>query len=373
MEYSKLFSKYNLNGLDLKNRFLMAPMTRSRSDEPGDIPNNLMAEYYSQRTSAGIIISEATQISLQGKGYARTPGIYTKEQIQGWKKTTSIVHAKGSKMFLQLWHVGRVSSSKVNGLQPLAPSDLIAKDTSVYIFDGAPNGDATFVPVEQPREMTVSDIQQTIKDFSEGAKNAIEAGFDGVEIHGANGYLIDQFLRSNSNVRTDNYGGSTENRIRLLLEVTEAVVAAVGKDKVGVRLSPFIKFKDMDDPQILDTIMLAAKRLNDLDIAYLHLSEADWGDAPEIPEDFRKELRKTFSNTIIATGNKTPDSSEQLLENNLVDIIGFGRNFLTNPDYPNRVLTGATLNGISDNHTLFGGGDKRGYTDYPFLEEQEQS
>ncbi len=373
MKYSKLFSKYNLKGLDLKNRFLMAPMTRSRSNEPGDIPNDLMAEYYSQRTSAGIIISEATQISLQGKGYARTPGIYTKEQIQGWKKTTSVVHAKGGKMFLQLWHVGRVSSSKVNGLQPLAPSDLIAKDTSVYIFDGAPKGDATFVPVEQPRKMTVADIQQTIKDFSEGAKNAIEAGFDGVEIHGANGYLIDQFLRSNSNVRTDNYGGSTENRLRFLLEVAEAVVATIGNDKVGVRLSPFIKFKDMDDPQILDTIMLAAKRLNDLDIAYLHLSEADWGDAPEIPEDFRKELRKTFTNTIIATGNKTPDTGEQLLNDDLVDIVGFGRNFLTNPDYPHRVLMGATLNGISDNHTLFGGGDKRGYTDYPFLAEQEES
>ncbi|WP_166924791.1 alkene reductase [Flavobacterium poyangense] len=367
MKYPNLFSGYNLKGLNLKNRFLMAPMTRSRSDEQGDVPNDLMAEYYSQRTSAGLIISEATQISLQGKGYARTPGIYAKEQIEGWKKITSAVHAKESKIFLQLWHVGRVSSAKVNGLQPAGPSDLTAKDTSVYIFDGAPNGDATFVPVEEPRKMTHSDIKQTIEDFAQGAKNAIEAGFDGVEIHGANGYLIDQFLRNNSNVRTDQYGGTIQNRIRFLLEITEAVVSEVGKDKVGVRVSPFIKFKDMDDPQILDTIMTAADRLNDLGIAYLHLSEADWGDAPEIPRDFRIKLRKTFSNTIIATGNKTPETAEQLLESNLVDIVGFGRSFLANPDYPNRVLIEASLNQITDNHTLFGGGDKRGYTDYPFM------
>ncbi|MBB4802632.1 N-ethylmaleimide reductase [Flavobacterium nitrogenifigens] len=367
MKYQNLFKEYDLGGNRLKNRFLMAPMTRSRSSQPGDIPNALMAEYYAQRSTAGLIITEAVQISLQGMGYAKTPGIYSEEQIQGWKLVTEAVHKNGSKIFLQLWHVGRISSSKVNGLQPIAPSALTAQNTSVYIFDGAPNGDATFVPVDEPKEMAKSDIDNVIKEFVQGAKNAIEAGFDGVEIHGANGYLIDQFLRSNSNKRTDEYGGSKENRIRFLIEITKAVVNAVGKEKTGVRLSPFISFKDMNDPEILETIMLAAKALNKLDVAYIHLCEADWDDAPQIPNDFRVQLRANFDKTIIATGNKTPNEGEQLIQDNLVDLIGYGRKFLSNPDYPERVKQNAYLNEISDNHTLFGGGTARGYTDYPFL------
>jgi N-ethylmaleimide reductase len=371
MHYDKLFSSYNMRGLTLNNRFLMAPMTRSRASQPGDVPNALMAEYYAQRASAGIIITEATQISMQGMGYAKTPGIYSQAQIDGWKLTTDAVHQAGGKIFLQLWHVGRVSSAKVNGLQPIAPSALIAKDTKVYIFDGAnnniPRGDATFVPVDEPRAMTEADIKNVIAEFVQAAKNAMQAGFDGVEIHGANGYLIDQFLRSNSNQRTDAYGGSQANRIRLLVEITDAVVNAIGADKTGVRLSPFISFKDMADPEILDTIMLASKALNGLGITYIHLCEADWADAPTIPEDFRKALRATFENTIIATGNKAPEEGEHLLQQNCVDLIGFGRKFLTNPDYPARVKANATMNEISDSHTLFGGGDARGYTDYPFL------
>jgi N-ethylmaleimide reductase len=363
----KIFSTYNINGIELKNRFLMAPMTRSRASQPGDVPNSLMAEYYSQRASAGLIITEATQVSRQGMGYAKTPGIYSQEQIEGWKLTTDAVHKAGSKIFLQLWHVGRVGSAKVNGLQPIAPSALAAQNTNVYIFDGAPNGDATFVAVDEPREMTKTDIENAIAEFVQGAKNAIAAGFDGVEIHGANGYLIDQFLRSNSNQRTDEYGGSQQNRIKFLIEVTTAVANAVGKEKTGVRLSPFISFKDMNDPEILETIMLAAKELNKLDITYIHLCEADWDDAPQIPTDFRTALRANFRNTIIATGNKTPQEGEELLQENLVDLIGFGRKFLTNPDYPARVKADAEMNEISDSHTLFGGGDARGYTDYPFM------
>lgn len=367
MALTKMYSSYDLGGIELKNRFLMAPMTRSRASQPGDVPNALMAEYYAQRASAGIIISEATQVSLQGMGYARTPGIYSSEQIAGWKLTTDAVHKAGGKIFLQLWHVGRVSSAKVNGLQPIAPSALKAQKTSVYIFDGAPNGDATFVPVDEPRAMTQDEIDNVIAEFVQGAKNAMSAGFDGVEIHGANGYLIDQFLRSNSNHRTDQYGGSQQNRIRLLLEITQAVADAIGHDKTGVRLSPFISFKDMNDPEILQTIMLAAAELNKLSINYIHLCEADWDDAPQIPSDFRRQLRSTFKNTIIATGNKTPEEGEQLLQENLVDLIGFGRNFLTNPDYPIKVKARADMNQISDSHTLFGGGDARGYTDYPFM------
>jgi N-ethylmaleimide reductase len=367
MNINKIFSPYSLNGIELKNRFLMAPMTRSRASQPSDVPNKLMAEYYAQRASAGIIITEATQVSLQGMGYAKTPGIYTPAHIEGWKLTTDAVHKAGGKIFLQLWHVGRVGSAKVNGLQPIAPSALKAQNTKVYIFDGAPNGDATFVPVDEPREMNKAEIQNSIAEFVQGAKNAMEAGFDGVEIHGANGYLIDQFLRSNSNKRTDEYGGGKVNRIKFLVEVTQAVANAIGKEKTGVRLSPFISFKDMDDPEILETIMLAAKELNTLDIAYIHLCEADWDDAPQIPLEFRSLLRANFQNTIIATGNKTPEEGEELLQENLVDLIGFGRKFLTNPDYPERVKTNAALNEISDPHTLFGGGTERGYTDYPFL------
>lgn len=363
-----LYTEYKMNGLSLKNRFLMAPMTRSRAEEPGNIPNALMAKYYGQRASAGIIITEATQISLQGMGYAKTPGIYSQKQIEGWKLVTDTVHKKGGKIFLQLWHVGRVSSSKVNGLQPIAPSSKIAKGTQVYIFDGAPNGDATFVPVEKPREMTKDDITQVIEEFRVGARNAIEAGFDGVEIHGANGYLIDQFLRSNSNDRTDKYGRTKENRIRILKEITQAVADEIGANKTGVRLSPFISFKDMNDPEILETIMIAAKTLNKIGITYIHLCEADWDDAPTIPEDFRIKLRSNFTHTIIATGNKTPKEANDLLDKNLVDLVGFGRKFLTNPDYPKRVQLNATMNDISDPHTLFGGGDARGYTDYPFLD-----
>jgi len=365
---NKLFTPYNMNGIALENRFLMAPMTRSRATKPGDVPNVLMAEYYGQRASAGIIITEATQVSLQGMGYAKTPGIYTQEQIEGWKLITEEVHKKGSKIFLQLWHVGRVSSAKVNGLQPIAPSAKIAKETKVYIFDGAPNGDVTFVPVEMPKAMTKEDIKQVIKEHRIAAKNAIEAGFDGVEIHGANGYLIDQFLRSNSNVRTDEYGGSQENRTRLLTEITQAVADEIGTEKTGVRLSPFISFKDMNDPEILETIMLASQKLEKIGITYVHLCEADWDDAPKIPNTFREELRATFSKTIIATGNKTPKEANQLLTKNLVDLVGFGRKFLTNPDYPKRVLLNTKMNEISDNHTLFGSGAARGYTDYPFLE-----
>ena len=365
-----LFTPYAFSNLNLKNRFVMAPMTRSRAQQPGDIQTELNATYYAQRASVGLIISEATQISLQGMGYANTPGIYTQEQIEGWKKVTQAVHDAGSKMFLQLWHVGRVSSSKVNDLQPIAPSPCIAKDTNVYIFDGAPNGDVTFVDVEQPREMTEADIQQAIEEFRIGAKNAIAAGFDGVEIHGANGYLIDQFLRSNCNKRTDQYGGSKQKRTQFLIEVTKAVVNEIGKDKTGVRLSPYIRFKDMDDPEILDTFMIAAEQLNQLDIAYLHLCEADWDDAPEVPESFRVELRQKFSNTIIATGNYTPERGQDVIEKKLVDLVGFGRKILANPDYPIRVAKNAPLNEITNTHTLFGGGAAEGYTDYPFYTEQ---
>jgi N-ethylmaleimide reductase len=246
----------------------------------------------------------------------------------------------------------------------MAPSALIAHNTKVYVFDGFDDAEAILIPVEEPKAMTRTDIENTIIDFVQGAKNAIEAGFDGVEIHGANGYLIDEFLRSNTNNRDDEYGGNQQNRIRFLMELTQAVAEAIGKDKTGIRLSPFIKHKDMEDPEILDTILLAAKELNKLDIVYIHLCEADWDDAPKVPNKFRKMLRSTFHNTIIATGNKTPEEGEHLLQENLVDLVGFGRNFISNPDYPLRVKNNFPLTGIKETHTIFGGGGAKGYTDY---------
>lgn len=358
-----VLNSYDMKNIHLKNRVLMAPMTRSRTIV-GDIPTKMNAKYYAQRASAGMIVSEATQISLQGQGYADTPGIYTKEQIQGWKKVTNAVHNEGGKIILQLWHVGRVSSSAVNGLQPIAPSALIAKDTQVYVFETPTSKDATMIPVEEPREMTKEDITEVITEFRVAARNAIEAGFDGVEIHGANGYLIDQFLRSNSNKRTDKYGGNKENRINFLLEITKEVVDEIGASKTGVRLSPFIRFKDMDDPEILDTFMLAAKELNELDILYMHLCEADWDDAPQIPESFRKELRQTFKNAIIATGSYTLQRANDVVSKDLVDVVGFGRYFIPNPDLVSRLKNNYPLAEIKDSHTLFGGRDEVGYSDY---------
>ncbi|WGK69780.1 alkene reductase [Candidatus Haliotispira prima] len=367
----QLLGPFRLGHIQLQNRMVMAPMTRSRADLPGNVPNDLMAKYYSQRAGAGLIITEATQVSLQGQGYARTPGIYSREQVAGWKKVTDAVHAEGGRIFLQLWHVGRVSSAKVNGLQPVAPSAVMAGETQVYVFDDASDkaqpGDATFVDLDEPREMDVSDIRRSIADFRQAARNAVDAGFDGVEIHGANGYLIDQFLRGNSNRRSDEYGGSPEKRTRFLREVCEAVIAEVGKERVGVRLSPHITFKDMGDPEIFRTFWLVVSQLNELGVRYLHMSEADWDDAPDIPPEFRQKLRGNFGGNIIVAGNKTPEIAAQLLGDNLADLVAFGRNFLTSPDLPKRFAIGAAPSPISNTHHLFGGGGAEGYTDYPFL------
>ncbi|NIG54479.1 alkene reductase [Chitinophaga sp. Cy-1792] len=367
MQFPTMFSPYNLSGLELKNRFLMAPMTRSRTSQPGDIPNELMAEYYAQRAAAGIIITEATYVNIQGQGYARTPGIATKEQIKGWKKITTAVHEKNTPIFLQIWHTGRMSSSLVNGLQPIGPSALIAEEASVYIEDNVTKGMIAFTPVEAPRAMEAADFTDVNNQFVQAALHAMEAGFDGVELHGANAYLIDQFLRRNSNRRTDMYGGSIPNRIRFPMELIKGVAQAIGKEKVGIRFSPNVKYKNMDDPEIFDAILMAAQQLNDLGIAYIHLAEGDWENGPELDESFRKALRLAFTKTIIATGSKTPEKGETLLKKGYANLIGFGRSFVANPDFPIRVLTGAPLNEITDRHLLYGGGDHIGYSDYPAI------
>lgn len=358
----KLFQNTKLKQLELKNRVVMAPMTRARTSQPGNIPNQLMATYYQQRANAGLIISEATQISDDSQGYSFTPGVYTDDHVKGWQPITRAVHEQGAAMFCQLWHVGRVSHPTFQqGELPIAPSALAPVETQVWISDDIGNG--KMVDCIQPREMTQADIDRVIKDFANSAKRAVEAGFDGIEIHGGNGYLIDQFLRTNSNKRTDQYGGTSSKRIRFLLAVVDAVIAAIGADKVGVRLAPFITFKDMNCPEIVPTILQAAKELQARDIAYMHLSEADWDDAPVIPENFRVELRNIFTNTIIVAGSYTQQRAEEVLKKGYADLIAFGRPFVSNPDLVSRLKHNyklADLNGA----TLFGG-NATGYIDYP--------
>ncbi|GAA3921822.1 alkene reductase [Litoribacillus peritrichatus] len=357
-----LFEPATISHFSTTNRVVMAPMTRSRTEQPGDIPTDLMATYYAQRASAALIISEATQISAQGKGYSFTPGLYTPEQISGWKKVTHAVHNAGGRIFAQLWHVGRMShpSFHADG-KPVAPSPL-APDAQVWVVGEDGIGRMLDCPV--PRELSKNEIQSIIDDYRQAALNAIEAGFDGVEIHAANGYLIDQFLRSTSNQRTDEYGGNAQKRLRFAFEVVTEVSRAIGVKRTGIRLAPFITQRGMDDPQAADSILLAAKKFEDLGIAYIHLAEADWDDAPMVNEAFRIQLRRNFSGAIVVAGNYNESRAADLINKGLVDFVAFGRKFIANPDLPYRLKNQLALNEISDPSTLFGG-NERGYTDYP--------
>lgn len=356
-----LFSSIRVGQYNLTNRVAMAPMTRCRTDQPGNIPNEMMAEYYAQRASAGLIISEATQISEQGQGYSFTPGIHSQEQIEGWKKVTRAVHQKHGKIFLQLWHVGRMSHSSFHqGGSPVAPS-AINPEAQVWVADH--HGQGSMVDCPTPRALATAEIHAIINDYRQAAINAIEAGFDGVEIHAANGYLIDQFLRTTSNIRKDKFGGSRENRVRFLLEISQAVSEAIGPDRVGVRLAPYITARGMSCPDIIPTILHAAQELNKLDIAYLHLAEADWDDAPTVPEEFRVQLRSTFNGAIIVAGGYGPEKAKDILHRNYADIIAFGRPFIANPDFPARLQHQWPLSEFTPEH-LFGG-SKEGYTTYP--------
>lgn len=359
-----LFEKYSIKTLSLQNRIVMAPMTRARSSQPGNIPNDMMKTYYQQRATAGLIITEATQISDDSQGYSFTPGAYTNEHVKGWKAITEAVHNEDSAIFCQLWHVGRVSHPVFQkGELPIAPSALLPVETQIWISDENNNG--KMVDCITPRAMKQVDIDRVVKDFAYSAKRAVEAGFDGIEIHGGNGYLIDQFLRTNSNKRTDQYGGTRDNRIRFLLEVVDAVIAEIGAHRVGVRLAPFVTFKDMDCPDIVPTIIDAATELQHRDIAYMHLSEADWDDAPVIPENFRISLREVFTNTIIVAGNYTQIRADEMLDKGYADLVAFGRPFIANPDFVSRLKNDQPLSDL-DGATLFGG-TELGYTDYPYF------
>ncbi|GAB4000135.1 alkene reductase [Spirosoma daeguense] len=360
----KLFSEAQLGSLKLANHIIMAPMTRSRAI--GNIPNALMAEYYAQRATAGLIISEGTSPSPNGLGYARIPGIYSAQQIEGWKLVTEAVHQRNGKIFVQLMHTGRIahSANTPEGAEIVAPSSVAAAG-EIWTDSIGMQAHAT------PREMTTADVQHAIKEFVQAASNAVEAGFDGIELHGANGYLIEQFLSARSNQRTDEYGGSVENRARFLLDIIAGSIDAIGADKVGVRLSPFGAAGDLL-PHAEDThdlYLYLARELNKLGIVYLHLVDHSGLGAPPVPAATTEAIRDEFKGTLILTGNYNVAQAEADLESGKADLIGFGRPFIANPDLVERLESGSELAQL-DPATLYAPGPngfEQGYSDYPAL------
>lgn len=354
-----LFSPIHFGACELRNRIVMAPLTRNRAG-PGDVPGPLAAAYYRQRASAGLIIAEASQISPQGKGYAATPGIYDAAQVEGWRLVTQAVHAAGGRIFLQLWHVGRIShpSLQVDGALPVAPS-AIRPVGQAYTESG-------FKPFVTPRALALSELPGVVDQYRCAAQNALLAGFDGVEIHAANGYLIDQFLRDGTNGRTDAYGGSCENRSRLLMEVTAAVCKVWGSERVGVRLSPLSPTNDIadSDPQSLFTYVV--EQLNVFKLLYLHVIEGATGGPREVAHGFDLQiLRRLFKGLYIANNGYDLAMAEAGRRAGRLDLVAFGRLFIANPDLVRRLQTGAALAPV-DQATLYGGG-AHGYTDYPML------
>ena len=358
MKGYKLFEATKLGTADLRSRIVMAPMTRCRAI--GNIPNDLMAAYYEQRAQAGLIITEGTSPSPNGLGYARIPGIFSKEQVAGWKLVTSVVHAKGALIFVQLMHCGRISHplNMAAGAQVLAPSAV--KPAGQMWTDASQMQD---YPV--PKAMTAEDIIATKAEFVQAAVNAMEAGFDGVELHGANGYLLEQFLSPVSNTREDLYGGSIENRCRFVLEVVTAVADAIGKEKTGIRLSPYGVASDMPHyPEIDATYDHLSKALNDSGIAYIHLVDHSAMGAPAVPAEIKQLIRTNFTNSIIMCGGYNKERAEADLQSGLTDLVAFGRPFINNPDLVERMVNDWPLS-EELKMDLFYAADEKGYTDYP--------
>jgi len=355
-----LFSPITIGHYHLRNRIFMAPMTRCRSVKD-NVPNELMARYYAQRASAGLIITEATQISTKGIGYIYTPGIHTAAQVEGWKQVTKAVHERGGVIFLQLWHVGRISHPSFhNGELPVAPS-AIKPSGSIYTYKGMKE----FVT---PHALSVDEIKSVVHDYVTAAKNAMEAGFDGVEIHGANGYLIDQFLRDGTNRREDAYGGSVENRARFLLEIVKEVTSAIGSDKTGVRLSPSGTFNDMKDSDPKLHFSTICEKLNDFDLAYLHIIDALEGDIRHGANVVELSvLREAYKGVLIANGGYSLERGNVAIQNSKADAIAFAALFLANPDLPERFKAHAGLN--APESSTFYTQDEKGYLDYPTLDE----
>jgi N-ethylmaleimide reductase len=360
-DVSFLMQPFKLGDLELPNRVVMAPLTRNRATHGSDVPNELAATYYRQRASAGLIVSEGTQISQQGQGYVWTPGMYSDAQIDGWRRATDAVHEAGGRIFAQLWHVGRIShvSLQPNGGPPVAPSAIRA-NTRTFIESG-------FAEVSEPRALETAEIPGIVADFANAAANAKRAGFDGVELHGANGYLIDQFLRDGTNKRTDAYGGSVENRARFALEVVDAVAKVWPASRVGIRIAPVSPANDIADSNPAAIFGHLAAKLSERKIAYIHVVEgATQGDRNIAPFDWAA-LRRGFSGAYIANNGYTREMAIGALAAGNVDLVAFGRPFIANPDLVERLRRGAEL-ATGDRATFFGGG-AHGYTDYPALSE----
>ena len=368
-----LFERIRLGRMTLPHRVAMAPLTRSRARQPGNVPTPLNAAYYVQRACAAVIISEATQVSMQGQGYAWTPGIHSREQIEGWRLVTDAVRAAGGRIFLQLWHVGRISHPALqpDGILPVAPSAIRAAGQAFIEND---RGEGELVPFVTPRALDLVEMPYIVQQYERGARNALAAGFDGVEIHSANGYLLDQFINSQTNARTDAYGGSIANRSRLLFEVVEAVKGVWGGDRVGVRLSPLGTFNDIGDSDPETTFGTIAEQLSGQDVAYLHLVNPATADLDEGREPNPRALalldlmRAKYRGTLMLAGGFDRDRAEAWLHKGSADIIAFGRKFLANPDLPRRLRERAPLN--ADDPTTYYGGGAKGYTDYPTLEQE---
>lgn len=350
-----LSSPLKVGALELPNRIVMAPLTRCRAGE-GRVPRELNAEYYAQRAGAGLILSEATSVDPMGVGYPDTPGIWSEAQVEGWRQVTAAVHARGGRILLQLWHVGRIShSSYLGGKLPVAPS-AIAADGHVSLIRPK-------TPFETPRALEADELPGIVEAFRKGAENAKKAGFDGVEIHGANGYLLDQFLQTSTNHRSDDYGGSVENRARLLLEVTDAVASVWGADRVGVHLAPRGDAHDMGDADREATFLHVARELGKRGIAFICTRE-------QVADDsISPKMKEAFGGVWIANEAFEPDSAADIVEQGVADAVAFGRHYIANPDLAERILAGAPLN-EADPETFYGG-DEKGYTDYPFLEAAE--
>lgn len=365
MNKQPLLETYLMGDLQLSNRVVMAPLTRSRANNEGNVPtDSLQGKYYEQRASAGLIISEGSQISTEAVGYINTPGIHTEQQIEGWKYVTDRVHKKGGKIFMQLWHVGRISHPFFhNGNLPLAPS-AINPNTKSYTNKG-------FQKTVTPRAMTKSDIDRTINDFARAAKNAFAAGFDGVEIHSSNGYLFHQFFCNCSNIRTDEYGGSFENKSRILFETIKAVSSEIPMNRIGIRLNP--SMHDMGgikiDEETLPTFDYIIKKLNSFDIAYLHLSEPfnDVSSVPFAETKIAKRYRKMYNGTLMINTNFTQNTGNEVILNSEADLVAFGKPFISNPDLVERFKTGFPLNEWDDK--TFATPGIKGYLDYPSMNE----
>lgn len=365
MPDTSLFTPVTLGDLTLPNRVVMAPLTRART--PDSVPGKLQQAYYGQRAGAGLIITEATNISPTARGYVYTPGIWTDAQEAGWKGVVEAVHAKGGNIALQLWHVGRVSHELVqpDGQAPVAPSALRGEGAQCFVeFE---DGSAGRHPTSTPRALETDEIPGIVEDYRQAAVRAKRAGFDMIEVHAANAYLLNQFLATDTNQRTDRYGGSIENRARFPLEVVDAVVEVFGPQRVGIRLTPFIELFGLTDDEPEAMAFYLADELNRRGLAYLHLNEPNWaGGDTTFPDGFREKMRERFTGRLIYCGNYDAESAQARLDENSADAIAFGRPFIANPDLPERLRTGAALN--EPDQSSFYGGDETGYTDYPFLD-----